>query len=52
MKKSNIAHAIAKAMFNLSFIDGIVLPEVITLAKSWPRKNMFTPAEILKQMDI
>lgn len=38
MKKSNVAHAIAKEIFNPSFVDGIVLPEVITLAKSWLRK--------------
>jgi FtsZ-binding cell division protein ZapB len=52
MKRSNAASAVAKAIFHPSFVDGIVLPEVIKLSKTWLRKNVFTPSAILKQMDI
>ena len=52
MKRSNVASAVAKAIFHPSFVDGIVLPEVIKLSKNWLQKNVFTPSTILKQMDI
>jgi SMC interacting uncharacterized protein involved in chromosome segregation len=35
MKKSNVASAVAKGIFHPSFLDGIVLPEVIKLSKNW-----------------
>jgi hypothetical protein len=47
-----VASAVAKGIFHPSFLDGIVLPEVIKLSKNWLRKNVFTPSAILKQMDI
>ena len=52
MKRSNVAAAVAKGVFHPSFGNGIVLPEIIKLSKNWLRKNVFTPSEILKQMDI
>jgi len=33
------------------FVDGITKPDIIKEAKNWLRNNVFTPAEILKQMD-
>jgi len=52
MKHSNIASAIAKGNFNPEFLDGIAFYEIIHLAKAWLRKHVFSPAEILKQMDL
>jgi hypothetical protein len=52
MKRKNVAAAVAKGVFNLSFGNGIILPEIIKLSKAWLRKNVFTASEILKQTDI
>jgi hypothetical protein len=52
MKRSNVAAAVAKGVFNPSFGNGIILPEIIKLCKAWLQKNVFTASEILKQMDI
>ncbi len=52
MSKRNAAASIAKAMFSPDFLDGLVLEEVMKEAKKWLRKHIFTPAAILKQMDI
>jgi hypothetical protein len=52
MKRKNVAAAVAKGVFNPSFGNGIILPEIIKLSKAWLRKNVFTASEILKQMDI
>jgi len=52
MKRSNVAAAVAKGVFNPSFGNGIILPEIIKLSKAWFRKNVFTAFEMLKQMDI
>ncbi len=52
MKHSNIASAAAKGIFNPQFLDGIAFYEIIHLAKTRLRKHVFSPAEILKQMDL
>ncbi len=52
LKPSNVASLIAKAIFDPNLCYGIVLEEVINKAKSWLRKNVFKPSEVLKQMDL
>mmetsp|Transcript_17010 Transcript_17010/g.24234 ORF Transcript_17010/g.24234 Transcript_17010/m.24234 type:complete len:220 (-) Transcript_17010:1540-2199(-) len=44
--------AIAKALFDERFANGIALTSIISQSKKWLRANIFTPAEILKQMDL
>ena len=52
MSESNKATSIAKAIFATDFANGIAFEEIIKEAKRWLCKNVFTPVEILRQMDI
>ncbi len=42
----------AKAVFHPDFANGIALEVVISQSKKWLRNNIFTPHEMLKQMDL
>lgn len=46
------AEAIAKAVLSNEFAGGIAYDKIIGEVKKWLRKNVFTPEEILKQMDL
>lgn len=52
MSNKNVASSIAKAVFDPRFAKGLAFDEVMKEAKRWLRKNIFTPVEILRQMDI
>jgi hypothetical protein len=52
MKNNSIANAIAQAVFNNNFSLGIGFDAIISEAKKWLRKNVFTAKLILKQMDL
>jgi len=52
MLEENRAAAIARAVFNPNFAHGVALEAIISEAKKWLRKNVFTPEQILKQMDL
>jgi len=52
MTVQNRAAAIAKAIFHTNFAHGIALDAIVSEAKKWLRKNVFTPEQILKQMDL
>ncbi len=52
MKAQNIGLAVAKGVFHPNFAGGVALHAQIKEAKSWLRKNVFSPIEILKQMDL
>jgi hypothetical protein len=52
MKNNNIPTAIAQAVFNNNFAFGIGFDAIISEAKKWLRKNVFTAELILKQMDL
>ncbi len=52
MSVANISESMAKAIFNNNFANGMALNSIICHAKKWLRKNVFTPEQILKQMDL
>jgi hypothetical protein len=52
MSNKNIAVGIVKGIFDPEFAGGIVFDELMKQCKCWLRKNVFTPVEILRQMDI
>jgi butyrate kinase len=52
MKAQNIGLSVAKGVFHPNFAGGVALHALIKEAKSWLRKNVFSPIEILKQMDL
>jgi hypothetical protein len=52
LSKSNLAANIVRAVFDPYLCNGVALEEVISESKKWLRKNVFKPAEILKQMDL
>ncbi len=52
MKNNNIANAIAQAVFNNNFSLGVGFDAIISEAKKWLRKNVFTAELILKQLDL
>jgi hypothetical protein len=49
---SNLGSLVAEAVFHPYFVDGVALEYIVKRAKKWLRSNVFTPQEILKQMDI
>ncbi len=52
MTINNRAAAIVKAIFHDDFAHGIALDAIISEAKKWLHKNVFTPEQILKQRDL
>jgi hypothetical protein len=52
MTINNRAAAIVKVIFHDDFAHGIALDAIISRAKKWLRKNVFTLEQILKQMDL
>ncbi len=52
LSKSNLGSLVAEEVFHPDFVDGVALDYIIKRAKKWFRSNVFTPQEILKQMDI
>ena len=52
MTDESKGEAIAKVLFDETFVNGIALPIIISQSKKWLRANIFTPSEILKQMDL
>jgi hypothetical protein len=49
LSKANLGAAVAKAVFDPEFVGGAALECIINQSKKWLRKNVFSPAEILKQ---
>ena len=52
LSDKNKASLIAKAVFNPEFCHGVALEEIMKEAKQWLRQKVFTPVEILGQMDL
>jgi len=52
MTPANVAEAVTKAIFNYNFANGIAFDSIISYAKKWIQRNLFTPEQILKQMDL
>jgi hypothetical protein len=52
MSVANILESIVKAIFNHNFANGMALNSIICHTKKCLRKNVFTPEQILKQMDL
>jgi len=52
LSDKNKASLIAKAVFNPEFCHGVASEEIMKEAKQWLRQKVFTPVEILRQMDL
>jgi hypothetical protein len=52
MTSANVAEAVTKAIFNNNFANGVAFDSIISSAKQWIWKNIFTLELILKQMDL
>jgi hypothetical protein len=52
MKRNYIAEAVAKTVLSPDFLNEIATKAIIRRSKIWLRNNVYTLAEILKQMDI
>jgi hypothetical protein len=52
LSNKNKASLVAKAVMDPNLCDGIAFEEIINQCKTWLRRNVFKPEEILKQMDL
>ena len=50
--RARLGRQVANAIFDGNFLNGCALPYIIGNAKLWLRKNVFTPWNILKNMDL